>query len=175
MRHYHGPQEVTFAAMIEVKPESCGEAGVTMFWLRPNRALNRRGMWVLGSGLVAAAMLMALLGAHAGNVFAPLFALLESAIVAVALLVSWRRGGRSERIRLDAEVLEVQTHPGHHCTRFQSGWVRVWLQQGSGRQHLLLASHGRQLEIGAFLVDSEREALREKLNTVLRGLKASRS
>ena len=159
--------------MIEVNPDARDEPGVTTLRLKPNRALSSRGMWILGLVLVGATLITALIGAEQGNVYAPLFALVESLAVAVALALAWRGGNRSERIRLDADVLEVETRPGRRCIRFQSGWVRVWLKQGGERQHLLLASHGRQLEIGAFLADPEREALQEKLNAVLRSLKAS--
>lgn len=158
--------------MIEVKPEPPAEAGVTTMWLRPNRAMSERGMWLLGLILVAVAMITALLGAQQGNVFAPLFALVESVAVAGGLVVAWMAGNRCERIRLDADVLEVESRPGRHCTRFQSGWVRVCLMDSGSRQQLLLASHGRSLEIGAFLADEERETLRRKLNSALQQARA---
>ncbi len=160
--------------MIEVKSNTRGEPGVTTLWLRPNRTLNRGGMWVLGLILVGAVLGTALIGAQQGNVYAPLFALAESLAVAACLILAWRGGNRCERIRLDADVLEVEVRPGRQRARFQSGWVRVRLLDGGDRQHLLLASHGRKLEIGAFLADPEREALLEKLNAALRGLKAPR-
>ncbi len=119
-------------------------------------------------------MVTALIGAHAGNVYAPVFAVVESVVVVLALVMVWRGGNRFERIRLDADVLEVQRYPGHGCTRFQSGWVRVRLQESDGRQHLMLASHGRDLEIGAFLADPEREAVRRKLNAALVDVRAPR-
>ncbi len=172
MRDYHAWLEATFLAMIEVNPDAGCERGVTTLRLAPNRALGSRGLWVLGLVLVGATLITALIGAEQGNVYAPLFALVESLAVAIALVLVWRGGNRSERIRLDADVLEVETRPGRRRTRFQSGWVRVRLTQGGERRHLLLASHGRQLEIGAFLADPEREALQEKLNAVLQGLKA---
>lgn len=158
--------------MIEVEPDARGRPGVTTFWLRPNRALSRRGMWFLGWMLAGSALITALIGAEQGNVYAPLFALVESLAVAAALAVAWRAGNRAERIRLDADVLEVEARPGFRRTRFQSGWVRVRLLKGSDRQHLLLASHGRKLEIGAFLAEPEREALQQKLDAVLARLRA---
>ncbi len=47
---------------------------------------------------------------------------------------------------------------------FQSYWVRVlgW-KPGNGRQRLLLSSHGREMEIGAFLAEQERVELSKKL------------
>lgn len=147
---------------------------MTTLWLRPNRALKRSGMWILGCVLVGSTLLTALIGAKQGNVYAPLFALVESLAVAACLVLAWHGGNRYERIRLDADVLEVEARPGRRRTRFQSGWVRVRLLDGADRRHLLLASHGRKLEIGAFLAEPEREALLQKLDAVLRSLKAPR-
>lgn len=152
--------------MIVLRPAAAGLPCVTM-WLKPNRTLSRRGLRRLIVVLVALALITAGLGAWQGNVFAPLFALVESAAVAVALSVAWRAGDRSERITLDTSSLEVQSLPGRRCTRFQSYWVRVLLEPGNGRQRLLLSSHGREMEIGAFLAEQERVELSKKLVVLL--------
>jgi uncharacterized membrane protein len=152
--------------MIVLRPAVAGLPCVTM-WLKPNRTLSRRGLRRLIVVLVALALITAGLGAWQGNVFAPLFALVESAAVAVALSVAWRAGDRSERITLDASSLEVQSLPGRRSVRFQSYWVRVLLEPGNGRQRLLLSSHGHELEIGAFLAEQERVELSKKLMVLL--------
>ena len=115
--------------MIVLRPADGGLPCVTL-WLRPNRALSRRGLRRLIMVLAALALTTAGLGAWQGNVFAPLFALAESFAMAFALGVAWRAGDRSERITLDASSLEVQVRPGRRCTRFQSYWVRVRLAPG---------------------------------------------
>jgi uncharacterized membrane protein len=155
--------------MIVLRPATAGLPCVTM-WLKPNRALSRRGLRRLIVVLAALALITAGLGAWQGNVFAPLFALVESAAVAVALSVAWRAGDRSERITLDASSLEVQSLPGRRRMRFQAYWVRVLLEPGDGRQRLLLSSHGRELEIGAFLAEPERIELSKKLMVLLADL-----
>jgi uncharacterized membrane protein len=152
--------------MIVLRPAAAGLPSVTM-WLKPNRTLSRRGLRRLIMVLVALALITAGLGAWQGNVFAPVFALVESAAVAIALSVAWRAGDRSERITLDASSLEVRTLPGRRCTSFQSYWVRVQLEPGGGHDRLLLSSHGRKLEIGAFLADQERAELSKKLMVLL--------
>ncbi|WP_266171041.1 DUF2244 domain-containing protein [Dyella subtropica] len=136
-------------------------------WLKPNRALSRRDLRRLIGLLAALALTTAGLGAWQGNVFAPLFALVESSAVALALGVAWRAGDRSERITLDMSSLEVQSLPGRRCTRFQCYWVRVQLKDGAGHRRLLLTSHGRELEIGVFLADEERAELSRKLMVLL--------
>lgn len=161
--------------MIRIRRDAAEGSGVTTVWIHPNRALSRRGMWILGAVLVIVPWLGAVLGAMAGNVYAPAFALGQTLIVVPALIMVWRGGERGERIRVDGDMLEVEAFPGRLLARFQSGWVRVLLQPGRDRRRLLLASHGRELEIGAFLADPEREALRDKLTLVLRGLRAPRA
>ncbi|MEO8777941.1 MAG: DUF2244 domain-containing protein [Rhodanobacter sp.] len=136
-------------------------------WLKPNRSLSRRGLRRLIVILVVLALTTAELGALQGNVFAPLFALVESAAMAVALSVAWRAGDRCERITLDGSSLEVQSLPGRRCTCFQSYWVRARLEAGDGR--LLLSSHGRDLEIGAFLAKPERVEVAQRLTVLLAG------
>lgn len=152
--------------MIVLRPAVAASPCATM-WLKPNRALSRRGLRRLIVVMVTLALTTAELGAWQGNVFAPLFALVESAAVAYALRVAWRAGDRSERITIDASSLEVQSLPGRRCTRFQSYWVRVLLEPGDGRHRLLLSSHGHKLEIGAFLAEQERAELSMKLMVLL--------
>ena len=151
--------------MIVLRPASDGLP--CAMWLRPNRVLSRKGLRRLIVVLVALVLATAALGAWQGNVFAPLFALIESVAMAVALSVAWRAGDRGERITLDASSLEVRSLPGQRRVRFQSHWVRVRLVPGAGRQRLLLASHGRELEIGAFLAEEERAELSGKLKVLL--------
>ncbi|TNY27209.1 hypothetical protein BV497_04750 [Fulvimonas soli] len=139
-------------------------------WLKPNRALSRRGLRRLIVVLAVLALTTAGLGAWQGNVFAPLFALVESFAVAFALGRAWRAGDRSERITLDSSSLEVQSLPGRRRVRFQSYWVRVRLAPGHGHNRLLLRSHGRELEIGSFLAEEERAELSGKLKVLLAGM-----
>ena len=152
--------------MIVFKPAGVDEHSTTL-WLRPNRALSHKSLRQLAWGLAAVTLATALIGAEQGNVFAPLFALLEVAAMGWALTLVWRSGNKGERITLDARSLEVMAVPGHRRTHFQSAWVRVMLTNGGGHRHLLLASHGRELEIGAFLADEERMELRRKLERLL--------
>lgn len=152
--------------MVVLKPAADGGHGVTV-WLRPNRTLSHRSLKRLAWSLAVVVLATGLIGAHQGNVFAPVFALIEAAAVAWALGIAWRAGSHGERITVDRRSLEVEVLPGHRRTRFQSAWVRVLLAPGGNRRRLLLASHGRELEIGAFLADEERTELWHKLRQLL--------
>ncbi len=156
--------------MIVLRPAAAGVPSVTM-WLRPNRTLSRRGLRRLIAVLAALALTTAGLGAWQGNVFAPLFALAESSAMAFALGLAWRAGDRGERITLDVASLEVYSLPDRRRVRFQPYWVRVLLAPGRGHDRLLLSSHGRELEIGAFLAEGERAELSMKLKVLLADLK----
>lgn len=70
--------------MIEVVPAGSGGIGARLR-LRPPRALTARQFKALFAVLAGAMWLVAGLGWAAGNVFAPAFALLHSAGVALAL------------------------------------------------------------------------------------------
>jgi uncharacterized membrane protein len=159
--------------MIVLRPAAAGLPCATM-WLKPNRALSHRDLRRLIGVLAALALTTAGLGAWQGNVFAPLFALVESSAVAFALGVAWRAGDRGERITLDESSLEVQFLPGRRSVRFQPYWVKVKLQAGRDRGRLLLMSHGRELEIGAFLGEEERTELSRKLMVLLAELNQQR-
>ncbi|MET4677276.1 MULTISPECIES: DUF2244 domain-containing protein [unclassified Luteibacter] len=151
--------------MIVLRPNAVG--GPRVLWLRPNRALDRRGLRRVVVGLAALALATASLGAWQGNVFAPVFALAESFVVGFALGAAWRAGGKGERIVVGPDTLEVRAVPGHRIVRFQTHWVRVGLASAGGRQRLLLTSHGNELEIGAFLGEEERVEVSRKLMVLL--------
>ena len=140
--------------------------------LAPNRALSRDGLRKCIGILVLAAAAVALVASWQGNVFAPLFALLEAPCVAVALRVAWLAGERRERITLDARSLRIETIPagGRAVAAFPAAWVRVRLRDWGGHQHVLLGASGREREVGAFLGDEERLELSRQLRVLLAGV-----
>jgi uncharacterized membrane protein len=151
--------------MIALEPGAAGAAAT--LWLRPNRSLSRRGLRRWSGALVAVTVAVATLCARAGNVYAPLFALVESAAVAYAMSLAWQAGDRSERITVDARSLEVERLPGHGHAHFQSYWVRVVMRQVGNRQRLVLTSHGSEVEVGAFLGEEERADVMRALRRLL--------
>ena len=159
--------------MVSITASSGADAReAQVFWLRPNRALSLRGVRRVAAALVAYVMLVALASSLAGNAYAPLFALLVAAAVAVAFTLVWRRGQRGERITLSDQALEIARFPAAGPSlRLQPYWVRVRLQPGHHGPRLTLVSHGRTVEIGAFLGEEERETVRCQLQDRLTRLR----
>lgn len=152
------------------------DAGQVTLLLAPNRALSRVGLRKVVGALAAAAMLTALLAAWQGNVFAPLFALMEVPCVAVAFVMAWRAGARGELITLDVRSVRVEWMPPlAAAVAFPSAWVHVHLRDWGGHRHVLLAACGREREVGAFLGDEERMELSEELQSALAGVKEGRN
>lgn len=136
--------------------------------LRPRRALSAgqfAGVFVL---LSLSTFLVAGYAFLQGNVFAPVFALLDAAFVATVLRWVWRQGDRFEEIALDERHLEVR-RSAHVEPAFQAHpfWVRLRVAGGEGDTRVLLGSRGRQVEVGAFLSQDERRDLAAQLKLLL--------
>lgn len=134
--------------------------------LRPPRALTARQFVALFAALATAMWLVALLGWWGGNVFAPAFALLDSALVAAALRWLWRLGERREIIEVRPEAIEVwrsaQPAPAFRANPL---WVRLDVE-GDG-ERISLACSGMRCEVGAFLGPGERRQLAQRLRALL--------
>ena len=138
----------------------------TQLRLRPPRALTARQFLALFATLAAAMWLVALLGWWGGNVFAPAFALLHSAMVAAALRWSWRLGERREIISIGPEAVEVwRSAEPAPAFRAHPVWVRLDVE-GDG-ERIELASSGVRCEVGTFLGPSERRQLVQRLRGLL--------
>ncbi|QBB72202.1 DUF2244 domain-containing protein [Pseudolysobacter antarcticus] len=160
-------------AMIEQATVATAGTEVALIVL-PNRSLTRNGMFWFAALQTSTMLAVAVYSAFKGNIFAPLFALLEAGWVGYCLRLVWRRSAGGEVISFSADAVEV-TRIGAvqgPVARFNPHWMRVNLQPGerrNSRTRLLLESHGRRIEIGAFLADDERKALALRLTKLLAG------
>lgn len=148
------------------------ETGQVTLVLAPNRALTRDQMRRLTWELCIAAMVVAALAAWSGDVFAPLFALIEMPVLAVALWLVWRSGDRRERITLDMDHVCIEQVPskGRAASLFPVAWTRVRvLERGDGHRHVMLAARGHEQEVGTCLGDDERMQLSRWLKSLLSG------
>jgi uncharacterized membrane protein len=136
--------------------------------LRPRRALSAGQFAVLFVALSLATFLVAGYAFLQGNVFAPVFALLDAAFIAAVLRWVWRQGDRYEEIALDERNLEVRrSTQAEPAFRAHPYWVRLSVDGGEGRERVLLGSKGRQVEVGAFLSHEERRDLAKQLKGLL--------
>jgi uncharacterized membrane protein len=158
--------------MIELQPTVPG-CPQTRLVLRPPRALSGRQMGSVFAVVTGTMWLVALLSAAQGNVFAPLFALVDSLIVAASLRWMWRLGQRSERIDVDTGAICVR-----RCTGSTAGagvpvfqahpyWVRLSVGNAGREPHVVLDSRGLQVEVGGFLAPEERKILADRLHDAL--------
>lgn len=148
--------------MIEVLTAPDGSG--TQLRLRPPRALDARQFVLLFVVLAGVMWLAAGLGWFTGNVFAPVFALLYSALLAAALRTLWCSGERQEEIRVVPACVEVIPAPGQSPVfSAHPHWVRLIADE----RRVRLASSGRQVEVGGFLAPAERQALAQKLEGLL--------
>jgi uncharacterized membrane protein len=137
--------------------------------LRPNQSLSRPATVLVVAAMVVTTLGLAGIAAWQGNLFAPVFAVLHLAIVCGGLALAWRGGLREERISLGDESVEVEGDAGR-AQRFPRPWVRLaWLpgDRATCPRRLMLAAHGRQVEIGAFLAEHEREQLALRMASLL--------
>ena len=148
------------------------ETGQVTLLIAPNRALSLKQMRRLTWELCMAALLVAGLAAWGGNVFAPLFALVEVPVLTAALWLVWRRGERRERITLDTDHLRIERLPPTErvASTFPVAWTKVRVvKRADGHRHVVLASQGREQEVGECLGDDERMQLSQWLKALLSG------
>ncbi|MDR3387390.1 MAG: DUF2244 domain-containing protein [Rudaea sp.] len=159
--------------MIEQAPGSPSIETVSVLVL-PHRSLSRPGLVLYLIAQSIATIGFALLAAWRGIVLAPVFAVSVLALLAYCLNRVWRASGNGETITLMPSRLEIVA-AGAGTAHFHPYWVRVRLLPGRRRgwpSRLLLGSHGRDVEVGAFLNEAERRVLAQRLTDLLRPLQA---
>jgi len=139
--------------------------------LRPHRSLGPVGFWMIVGTFGLASFIMGTLFLIQGAW--PVFGFygLDVALVYWALKASNRQGLLFERLELTRDALVVRrVSPRGDETRweFQPFWLRVDLTARTGGGNvIILRSHGRALEIGAFLAPEEKNTLTEALRAAL--------
>lgn len=139
--------------------------------LYPHRSLGRRGYLILGLGTAlimgAYALTFLLIGAW------PIFGFIGAEWLLFWYLFSrhFRGDRRAERLRLFADRLIVERIDAKgRFTAFslQPYWLQVVLTRAADVDNALyLRSHGKQIEIGAFLSENERRDFAGELTRVL--------
>ncbi len=146
----------------------------------PHRSLSRAGLFGFLVAQGCAIALFAAVAAVGGNVFAPVFAVLAMCFVGLCFALVWRRSGNGQIVTLTPSQLEVAATAGGSSSNaatvhFHPYWTKVRIEAGrhSGwPTRLLIGSHGREIEIGAFLNDEERRDLAQRITKLLRDAQA---
>jgi len=151
----------------ELPPSAFGPEAQLL--LRPRRVLTQRQFYGLFVLIALPVGVVSGLSFAFGNAYAPWFAVLDLAIVAVALRWVWRSGDRYERILVGDRHLEVRRSPDDVAV-FQAHpyWVRLVVAgEADAPDRVLLGSRGQEVEIGSFLPPAERSELAARLRIVL--------
>jgi uncharacterized membrane protein len=140
--------------------------------LRPNASLTERQAWLL---LAVVALVMA--GIAAGFAMQGLWLVLpfsgaEWLLLAYCFKLSFRTCSVCEVITITEAMvlLEKGRDKPEQTYRFQRAWVSLDWSKPSIKGHpsrLSFRLHGKAVEIGRFLVESEREALARELQQIL--------
>ena len=153
------------------------EATTTYFSarLRPNASLSRRDFQIVMSlfGLTSFGTGALFLMQGAWPVFG--FFGLDVALFYLAFKMNYRQAQRYEIVELvddKLKITEVSARKVKQETVFNAYWVKVVLQKTADEiGPLFLTSHGKRVEIGAFLSPDERHDFSQALSGALQKLK----
>jgi len=150
-----------------------GDSTGGVWLLRPTRSMT----WPEAKRFILLVTLMCgLIGgtfAYFGLWMVMPFSGLEALAVATAFYLVLRDGERRELVRIDGDKLVIETGARKLEQRheFNCLWVRVHLSRSPHRHYptrLFVGTHGRAVELGRFLTDTERDSLSRSLINALK-------
>ncbi|HXK57255.1 MAG TPA: DUF2244 domain-containing protein [Gammaproteobacteria bacterium] len=140
--------------------------------LQPNRSL-KTGQVCAATGIIGAALLgVTLYFSMQGAWMVIPFTGLEAIVLMTAVYMQCNWSKQRQVVKIGETT--VWTGKGFHADEgvsFTRGWLKVALIDAPCSWHpkkLIIGSHGRYVEIGAFLEESERERLASRLSSALR-------
>jgi uncharacterized membrane protein len=141
-------------------------------WIaRPNRALSSRQAVGLLFGAAVATLPIAFIFSLVGAWPVLPFAGLEIAALWLALRHLHRHAADEERIEVESGTIAIhRQHAGIRTThRFSRYWAQLRIEKPPDCPgwRLFLRSHGRELEIGQLLTDTQKRTLAQELKTQL--------
>ena len=145
--------------------------------LYPHRSLGRQGYAILIAGTAVIFFLYGMVFLTIGAW--PIFGFLGGEWLLFWFLFRKHHRGddRAERIRLYADHLlfeRFDRHGRHTAERLQPYWLNIILERAAEPDNALyLRSHGRSIEVGAFLSPQERRGLADQLRAVLQRHRSS--
>ncbi|QKT03293.1 DUF2244 domain-containing protein [Ectothiorhodospiraceae bacterium 2226] len=138
------------------------------FVLRPDRSLPWRTLMLVYAGIATVCLGVGVFWALQGAWLVLPFAGIEVLALGAAFYLSALRGRDCEIVSVAEETVAVQKGRARptESYSFPRRWAQVILKHPSARIHplrLAIRSHGREVELGAFLRDDEREKLAQAL------------
>jgi uncharacterized membrane protein len=136
----------------------------------PHRSLRPKGVVIVIVAMMALSLAVAVRFGFLGAWPVVAFSLVEIPLFVSLLAINLRSARASELIMLDAEALTVvRTDPAGRRKQVSlpSAWLRVELDAGRGAPRVILSSHGRGCEVGAFLHEPDKLSLLEALRDAL--------
>jgi uncharacterized membrane protein len=143
----------------------------------PYRSLTRKGAVIVVGALAVVTAAVALRFCLLGAWPVLLFSFVDIPLLVVLLAINQRRARASELIMLDTTQLTViRTDPAGRRKQesLPAAWLRVDLNASKGIPRIVLSSHGRQCEVGAFLHEPDKVSLFYALSNALHGVKNPR-
>ena len=136
--------------------------------LRPRCAMTKNQFFGVFALITLSTWAVTLLSYLIGNVFAPLFALIDCVFVAAVLRWVWLKSNCFEMIEIDGKRCRV-SRSGRQELAFDAHpyWVRMRLEKAQEAPRIVLASMGKRCEVGSFLAPDERTDLAAKLKILL--------
>jgi uncharacterized membrane protein len=140
--------------------------------LTPNASMTPRQARLLAAVMAAAMGAIALFFASMGAWMVLPFSGAEWLLLACALWVTQRKASNFEVITIQEDWVRVECRrvEAKHLHQFQRPWLRLERLRPNVDGHpsrLFLRLHRNSIEIGSFLIESERETLAHELQRVL--------
>ncbi|MBO6563047.1 MAG: DUF2244 domain-containing protein [Nisaea sp.] len=143
--------------------------------LYPHRSLSPTGFLILMLAIAGCSTAIGILFWIAGAWPVVGFLGLDVLLIYVAFRLSYRDARRYETLKLTASALSVERFVRGRrvlAEDLQPYWLNVLVEEErSGQNRLILRSHGRSLEVGAFLSPPEKSELADSLRAALAGLR----
>jgi len=155
--------------MVEYDKDNEGSRYVV---LMPNASLSFQQAMMFFAGISVVSLTIGLLFYFMGLWLVLPFSGLELLILGYCLILTMRKCGLREVITVTDKVIRVERGLNKAETQRELplGWVRVELEKPKYKgypENLVLKSHGKRIEVGCFLIESERKKLATQLKKML--------
>jgi uncharacterized membrane protein len=156
---------------------SLAEAPIFEALIVPHRSLTRKGLLLVVAAFIVLTTALALRAWLWGAWPVMAFSLVEVPLLVVLLAINQRRTRASELIMLNSNHLTViRTDVAGRRNEYSlpAAWLRIDLDATKGSPRVVLRSHGRGCEVGAFLHEPDKMSLFEALESALYRVKNPR-